>query len=182
MKQETKLIQQCLAGNRQAQFQLYGQFKAKMFGLCYRYAKNRAEAQDMLQDGFVKVFQKLHTYRAVKPLGAWIHRIMVNTALEHIRKRKMVFDDFATVESPAYNARYQAQDDIMGRMEAKALIQLLRQLPVEHQTILNLYAIEGYSHKEIGEMLHISVSNSKVRLMRARKAFKIILEKNLIHK
>lgn len=165
---ETNLVEACLAQNAEAQQVLYNKYKALMMGLCMRYAKSREEAQDILQDGFVKVFRDLHQYKAIKPLGAWIRKVMVNTALEHIRKNKKErektqncsIEDIINLHSS--DATNQLHD-------ADYLVILIQQLPTDYQVVFNLFAVEGYSHKEIAAILNIKEGTSKVRVLRARE-------------
>jgi len=167
--------QGCKHADRKAQQQLYQYFSPKMFAVCLRYAKDYAEAEDILQTGFVKVFTKHELYDGRGSLEGWIRRIMVNVAIEHFRKHKMQFVD---VDHEADTLTSSLQAD---QSHYQDLMQLINQLPVGYKTIFNLYAIEGYSHKEIASMLQISEGNSKSQLSRARDWLKvrIIKEENL---
>lgn len=136
-----------------------------MLGVCFRYTKSLTDAEDVLQEGFVKVFRNLHQYKFEGPLGAWIRKIMVRTALNYLKRHRqyqgeMVFSDdhlhAVTDESPEVT------------MNAKDLAALIRQLPTGYQTIFNLYAVEGYSHGEIGQMLGIHEGTSRSQYARAR--------------
>jgi RNA polymerase sigma-70 factor (ECF subfamily) len=145
-----------------------------MFGLCLRYAKSREDAEDILQNGFIKVYRDLHQYTPKAPLGAWIRKVMVNTALEHLRKnKKHSFNDELPID-----LQIEYSEELFGKLHAKELLQFIHSLPEEYSTVFNLYAIEGYSHKEIAEALNLSVSNSKVRLNRARTMLQAMLEKH----
>ncbi len=146
-----------------------------MYGLCLRYAKCREEANDMLQEGFIRVFKNLDKYEPRQALVFWIRRVMINACLEHIRRNKK--HDVASNE-----LLEEVLDSSMASIDvqnAKELIELIQQLPDDYRMVFNLYSIEGYSHKEIAEMLNISLSNSKVRLMRARAILQKQLEQQM---
>lgn len=136
-----------------------------MFALCLRYTQTREEAEDVLQEGFLKVYRDLHQYKPEAPLGAWIRKVMVNTALENIRKKKR--RPQARDEEIAPWENY-TETDASEAMQAQDLMKLISGLPEEYKLVFNLVAIEGFSHREVAEMLRISESNSKVRLTRAR--------------
>ena len=136
-----------------------------MLGVCYRYTKSIKDAEDVLQDGFVKIFLSLHQYKFNGELGAWIRRIMVNTTLNFLKRnsrysREMFFD-----EQPLHPV---TDENPVVILQAKELADLIRQLPPGYQTIFNLFAVEGYSHTEIGEMLGISDGTSRSQYARAR--------------
>ena len=172
---EHKLIQACLKGKKEAQRRLYDTYKSQMFGLCLRYAKSREDAEDILQMGFIKVYRDLHQYKPQASLGAWIRKVMVNTALEHLRKYKK---EKARIEYPDEIKSDQNTDDLFENLHAKELLALINSLPLEYSTVFNMYVIEGYSHREIAELTGISESNSKVRLNRSRTMLKAMLEKH----
>lgn len=175
-KEESGIIQGCLKGRRESQRALYECHKARMYALCLRYTRTSADAEDVMQEGFLKVFRDLHQYKPDAPLGAWIRKVMINTALEHIRKNKK-----AEYNDPDNIRLLQLKTDegIHSGLNAQELRRRIAELPDDFRTVFNLYAIEGYSHQEIAEMLDISVANSKVRLNRARGMLKrSILETN----
>ncbi len=166
---ESNIIKGCLKGKREAQRALYDKYKDGLFALCLRYARCTADAEDMLQDGFIKVYRDLHQYKPEAPLAFWIRRVMINTALEHLRKFKNSFS-----EGPD-NIRLlhlETEEKAFDELNAQELRRRIAELPDDFRTVFNLYAIEGYSHQEIGDMLDISVANSKVRLNRARGILK----------
>jgi len=162
------IVEACLMDNPQAQKILYERYKSLMMGLCMRYAKSREEAQDILQDGFIKVFRDLHQYKSTNPLGAWIRKVMINTALEHIRrnKKERELKQSTPIEELV---SLQASDSNALKQDADYLVLLIQELPTNYQLVFNLFAVEGYSHKEVAEMLNINVGTSKVRLIRARQ-------------
>lgn len=176
---EQKLVRDCLKGKLQAQRQLYEQYAENMLGICYRYTRSLKDAEDVLQEGFIKVFHHLSQFKQQGELGAWIRRIMVNTALNFLkRNRKYQEEMFFTEEylHPVTN------DDPAVRLQAKELADLVRQLPHGYQVIFNLHAIEGYTHVEIGEMLGISDGTSRSQYARARNLLITWIEKYSIEK
>jgi len=160
-----QLIRECLQGKPMAQRALYEQYAPAMLGVCYRYTKSMADAEDILQEGFVKVFRHLGQYEAKGELGAWIRRIMVTTAINYLKRHsryqaELSFADDSlhpvSSENPELNAN------------AKDLADLIRQLPPGYQAIFNLHAVEGYSHVEIGKLLGINEGTSRSQYARAR--------------
>jgi len=160
-----QLINNCLKGNARAQEMLYNKFGPKLMGVCFRYTINKQEAEDLLQDGFIKIFEKLDKYSGIGSFEGWMRRIVVNTALDNIRKNKK-FQLNTDLESEDY--KLQSNDFIEERLAAEDLMKVLGSIPLGYKTIFNLYAIEGYSHKEIAEQLNISVSTSKSQYSRAK--------------
>jgi RNA polymerase sigma factor (sigma-70 family) len=160
-----QLVKDCLKGKPGAQRELYERFAESMLGVCYRYTKSLKDAEDVLQDGFVKVFASLHQYKFEGELGAWVRRIMVNTALNFLKRNKKYRSEMYFAEQPLHPV---ANDNPVVSLEAKELANLIRQLPPGYQTIFNLYAVEGFSHVEIGEMLGISDGTSRSQYARAR--------------
>lgn len=157
--------EQCKVQDRKAQALLYNYFSKKMYAVCMRYAQTTLEAEDILQNSFVKVFTKHDMYNGVGSLEGWIKKIIVNTAIETFRKNKLHF-----AESLDHSEVIQIQSDLTSdHTSYKDLMQLIQQLPLGYRTVFNMYAIEGYSHKEIGQMLGISEGSSKSQLSRARQ-------------
>lgn len=168
---DEEIIQGCIQKDLRSQKHLYDRYASKMMGVCLRYANNSDEAKDLLQDGFIKVFQHISSFKFEGELAGWIKKIMVNNALEQIRKRKIVFekleDDFADSDSEYHTG--ESQHDV------KDLLRMLQQLPQGYRTVFNLYAIEGYTHKEIAERLEIEEGTSKSQYARARAYIQKIL-------
>ncbi|MBL1409685.1 RNA polymerase sigma factor [Sphingobacterium faecale] len=157
--------QGCKKQDRKAQATLYDYFSKKMLAICMRYANTTLEAEDILQNGFVKVFTKHHLYDGTGPLEGWIKRIMINVAIETYRKNRK-----KNTESIEANDSLQLTSQIgTDQTTYKDLLTLVQQLPIGYRTVFNLYAVEGYAHKEIAEMLNISEGNSKSQLSRARQ-------------
>lgn len=165
MEQDKQLIKECLNNNRAAQKQLYNQYAETMLGVCYRYTKSVADAEDVLQEGFIRVFKNLHQYRFDGVPGAWIRRIMVTTALNFLKRNAKYQHDLAFDKIELHPVTDDNPELILNTKELASLIQ---QLPTGYQTIFNLHAIEGYSHVEIGAMLGITDGTSRSQYARAR--------------
>jgi RNA polymerase sigma factor (sigma-70 family) len=160
------LVKDCLKGKPAAQKQLYGHFAPSMLSVCYRYTKSMADAEDVLQEGFVKVFLNLHQYKFTGELGGWIRRIMVTTAINYLKKNAKYQTELVFPEEHLHVATNDHHPEV--RMEAKELADMIRQLPPGYQAIFNLYAVEGFSHVEIGRILGIQESTSRSQYARAR--------------
>jgi RNA polymerase sigma factor (sigma-70 family) len=158
------LIEGCIKGDSGSQEKLYRQFSAAMYGLCMQYASSEEDAQDILQDGFVKVFKKAGQVKDAKAFPGWIRRVMINTALERYRSQVVM----QRIDEDPMVLNDQITDDVLDELNAEALVMMIRELPPRYRMVFNLYAIEGYSHKEIAEMLGISDGTSKSNLSRAR--------------
>ncbi len=162
---ETDLIKGCIKGNAQCQRMLFEQYAGKMMSVCLRYANDTMEAEDIMQDGFIKVYQYLHQFKFEGSFEGWIRRIIVNTAIRHLEKKKIQFKDIDESGANApkldpYAYAHLGQDDLM---------KLINQLPEGYKVVFNLNVIEGYSHEEIAEMLHIQAGTSRSQLVKARK-------------
>lgn len=164
-----KLWINCLANDRKAQSELYRYFASKMYAVCLRYAENSEAAQDILQNGFIKVFGRAKDYSGTGSLEGWIRRIMLNTAIEHYRKNKNLIFQTDSLSDRDFES---TSSSSLQHLNYKDLLALVQKLPLGYRTIFNLYAIEGYNHKEIAEMLDISEGNSKSQLSRARQSLK----------
>ena len=160
-----QLLKDCLKEKAVAQRQLYEYFAPSMLGICYRYTKSRANAEDVLQEGFVRVFNNLKQFKGEGELGGWIRQIMVRTALNYLKKNSRYANELVFGDEHLHPIT-SADPDV--RLEAKELAELIRQLPTGYQTIFNLHAVEGYSHVEIGEMLGIHEGTSRSQYSRAR--------------
>ena len=158
MKDERTLVEGCRNKDRIAQRTLYERFAGRMFAVCQRYTRSRFEAEDVLQEAFVKVFTQIHTFRYDCPLEAWIKRIMITTSISYLRKEKAYLDQ-ADVDDYA-DAVSEGEATVSG-MEYQQLLGMVRELPAGCQSVFNLYAIEGYQHNEIAQMLGISEGTSK---------------------
>lgn len=163
---DAELVKECLKGRASAQKQLYDQFAGTMLTVCYRYTKSVTDAEDVLQEGFVKVFKNLHQYRNTGELGGWIRRIMVTTAINYLKKNARYQHDLVFPDEHLHVATLEHHPEV--RLDARQLADMIRQLPPGYQTIFNLYAVEGYSHLEIGKILGIQESTSRSQYARAR--------------
>lgn len=162
---EQQLVRDCLREKPGAERRLYEHFAQSMLGVCYRYTKSLRDAEDVLQEGFVKVFLNLGQFKFQGEPGAWIRRIMVNTALNFLKSNRKYRNEMVFTPETLHPV---SPDNPELKMEAKELAELIRQLPPGYQAIFNLHAVEGYSHVEIGEMLGISDGTSRSQYARAR--------------
>ncbi len=169
---ESDLIRGCLEGDRRMQEEMYKRFSPKMYAVCLRYAGNNDDAQDILQDGFVKVFRNLDMYRGDGSFEGWTRRIFVNTAIEHYRRKANTHPVTETHENILEARDISALD----RLSAKDLHAIIQQLSPGYKTIFNLYVVEGYTHKEIADMMGISEGTSKSQLARAKAILQNIVK------
>ncbi len=177
---EEQMLIGCNKNNATAQEELYHRFSPRMLGVCYRFAKNREDAEDMLQEGFIKVFTQLHQYRNEGALEGWIRRIVVHTCINVLKKNKKFADSVDIMHANGIRIK---EDMIPSIMQAKQVVECIRLLPLGYRTVLNLYAIEGFSHKEIGDLLEIGESTSRSQYTRAKAMLEDILtRKNIIPK
>lgn len=163
---ETQLIKGCRKGDRLAQKELYEKYSRKMMGVCLRYVNDRETARDLLQDGFVKVFTSMDSYLGAGSFEGWMRKIFVNCALEYLRKSD-VLRESTDLDNTA--ELIQPDSSVISSMSAAELMQLVQELPTGFRTVFNLFAIEGYSHKEISEMLNITESTSRSQFTRAKQ-------------
>ena len=169
-EQYRSLVERCLENDRSAQYEFYQLHSDKMYSICMYYAKDRQEASDFLQEGYLKVFKKLHTFTFSGSLEGWIRRIIVNTALSHIRKkRKTLFNDMPIEEIPDVA---DVKDEEIEILPSAKVIEMVDELPEKSALVLKLFAIEGYTHHEIAELMDITVGTSKSQLSRARTLLK----------
>lgn len=168
---ENLLIEKCRGQDGRAQKVMYDRYSSKMLGVCLRYVKDADQAEDIMIGGFVKAFEKICQFKSEGSFEGWVRRIMVNESLSFIRKNKAMYlevDIEKVDKEPDYN-------QLSDHLEAEDLLTMVKELPTGYRTIFNLYAIEGYSHKEIAEELAISENTSKSQLSRARN----LLQKKL---
>ncbi len=177
---EEQMLAGSIKNNAAAQEAFYNKFSPKMLGVCYRFAKNREDAEDMLQEGFIKIFTQLHQYRNEGALEGWIRRIIVHTCINTLKKNKKFADCVDIIHA---NSIFIKEDMIPSIMQAKQVVECIRMLPLGYRTVLNLYAIEGYSHKEIAGMLEIEESTSRSQYTRAKAMLEdILIKKRIIQK
>lgn len=170
---ENDLIQGCLEGKRRMQAELYARFSPRMYAVCLRYAGNSAEAEDILQEGFIKVYKKLDSFRSEGSFEGWIRRIFVNTAIEHFR-RKRYLQPVTEKEENTIEGKYFS---ILDELAEKDILALVQELSPGYRTVFNLYVVEGYTHKEIADMMGISEGTSKSQLSRAKVILQDMVKK-----
>lgn len=170
---DSDLISGCIRGDRRMQQELYDRFAPKMYGVCLRYAGNAAEAEDILQEGFIKVFKKIGSFRGEGSFEGWIRRIFVNTAIEHYRK-KIYLQPITETEENSVEGQYLS---VLDNLAEKDIIQLIQQLSPGYRTVFNMYVVEGYTHKQIADELGISEGTSKSQLSRAKQILQDLVKK-----
>jgi RNA polymerase sigma factor (sigma-70 family) len=175
MINDNDLIEGCIAGERKMQKELYQRFAAKMFGVCLRYAGNTEEGEDILQEGFIKVFKKIESFRKEGSFEGWVRRIFVNTAIEHFR-RKTYLQPITEREEDTVKADY---TNVLDSLAEKDIINLVQQLSPGYRAVFNMYVVEGYTHKQIGDLLGISEGTSKSQLSRAKTILQDLVRKHI---
>ena len=170
---DNTLVKKCLEGDLRAQRALFEKFASKMLGVCIRYTKDVEEAEDVLQDGFVKVFTKLDRYNGEGVLEGWIRRIMVNTALDQLRKNAKFQDD---ISLDKVDFKIEREGHIIESLVEEDLLKLVNEMPPGYKAVFNMFAIEGYFHKEIADEMGISENTSKSQYSRARAYLQMKLE------
>jgi RNA polymerase sigma-70 factor (ECF subfamily) len=169
---EDELIRGCLKRDRSAQKHLYEMYSSKMYGICYRYVKDAMEAEDILVTAFMKVFDKIEQFKSEGSFEGWIRRIIVNESLTHLRRNKSMY-----LETDLEHAEREPDyDQLSDHLEAEDLLNIIQELPAGYRIVFNMYAVDGYSHKEIADHLGISENTSKSQLSRAR----VYLQKKLM--
>jgi len=174
MFSEQESIQRCLENDPKAQELLYKHFAPKMFGICLRYAKCQAEAEDILQEGFIKIFTRLKDYRNEGSFEGWVRRTFINTAINFYRKNLKSKNEIDITDIEIVNDSHVSAID---KLSTQELLEVIRELPDGYRIVFNLNVMEGYTHKEIGEMLKISENTSKSQLSRAKQ----VLQKRLLN-
>lgn len=174
MLQESHIVEGCIKQQRKAQYALYERYAGTMMTLCMRYCKNREEAEDLLQEGFIKVFQKISTFRGQGSLEGWIRRILINHALNNIKARKLVFleEDPQKMGERLADEGGQYEEELYS---PEMMLKAIQELPEGYRIVFNLYVFENYSHKEIADHLGISENTSKSQLSRARGYLRKVL-------
>jgi RNA polymerase sigma-70 factor (ECF subfamily) len=171
---ETTLLAQCLQNVEWAQQQLYNKYSSELYPLCLRYAVDREEAKDMLQEGFIRIFKNLHQYENKGALIGWMKRVMVTTALNYIKKHhKKLVCELDTDKYDLWNAA-----DTKHLLDAKDIMTAFALLPYQYRLVLSMYIIEGYSYTEISEALQIKESSCRTKVHRAKQMLQQLLEKN----
>ncbi|GAP44087.1 RNA polymerase sigma factor, sigma-70 family [Lentimicrobium saccharophilum] len=179
MRSDDKLIKDCLSGNKQAQYELYQRFSGVLFGICLRYARNRAEAEDLLQEAFIKIFSRLDSFGFKGSFEGWLRRLVVNLAINFRRDYLKQF--FVSTEAGLNDAEAAEESDSsdMTYIPWQKLLQMIQSLPDGYRMVFNMYVFENLSHQQIAELLEISENTSKTQLMKARKRLRLMVEAEL---
>ena len=175
------IIKGCRRGNSNAQEELFGRFSARLLGICRRYVGDLAEAEDIMINGFMKIFDKINQFKGEGSFEGWMIRIMVNESLTFIRKNKSMSVE-VSIEKAEREPNYEIVSD---NYDTDQLLKLVDELPIGYRTVFNLYVMEGYSHKEISKLLGVSTNASKSQLSRARAQLRqkvLLMEKTLKRK
>jgi RNA polymerase sigma-70 factor (ECF subfamily) len=177
---EEAILRGCLKNDATAQRELYNRYSPKMLAVCYRFAHNREDAEDMLQEGFIKVFLQIHTFENRGAFEGWIRRIVVHTCINILKKNKKFNESVDLIHANTVQVR---EESVPAIIQAKQVVECIRLLPIGYRTVLNLYAVEGYSHREIANMLDIEESTSRSQYTRARAMLEdILIRKKILHK
>lgn len=165
---EAELINNCKKQHAASQKLLYNMYAGKMLSVCMRYINEKSEAEDILQEGFIKIFSHISYFRGEGSFEGWMRRIFVNTALSALRVKQIKFTD----NIDHYNNQSQVEPSVFDKIGSQEIFEMIRNLPNGYRIVFNLFAIEGYSHKEIAEMLNITESTSRTQFLKARNALK----------
>lgn len=158
---------------------LYERYYSSMMVVCYRYARDKDEAKDLLHDGFMKIFRSLHKFNFTGSLEGWMRRLMINSAIDHYRKRRNIFSLSETNIQNEIADHESGEEDIYSSFNTQMILEAVQNLSPAYRTVFNLYAIEGFSHKEIAEKLNINIGTSKSNFAKARMNLKQQLEQKL---
>jgi RNA polymerase sigma factor (sigma-70 family) len=177
---EEAILKGCLNNDASAQRELYNKYSPKMLAVCYRFAHNREDAEDMLQEGFIKVFLQVHTFENRGAFEGWIRRIIVHTCINILKKNKKFNESIDIIHATGVQVR---EESVSAIIQAKQVVECIRLLPIGYRTVLNLYAVEGYSHREISNMLDIEESTSRSQYTRAKAMLEdILIRKRILQK
>jgi RNA polymerase sigma-70 factor (ECF subfamily) len=173
-EKEQHIIDGCIANDRNSQKTLYNLFAGKMLAVCMRYAKDKSEAEDMLQEGFVKIFLNIHKFKNEGSFEGWVRRIMVYTAINHYKQRIRKFQE--TLDMDNNDSAF--DEGIIEKISAKEIVALVQQMPEGYRMVFNLYAIEGYTHKEIADIMGIAIGTSKSQYARAKSYMQQVIKQH----
>jgi len=175
---EEAMVQGCIRKDPVCQQELYRRFSPAMLSVCYRYAKHREDAEDMLQEGFIKVFTQLHTFENRGSFEGWIRRIIVHTCINILKKNKKFNESVDLIHAATVSIR---EETVPAVVQVKQIVDCIRSLPIGYRTVLNLFAIEGYSHREIAQLLDIEESTSRSQFTRAKGMLEeLLIKKNIL--
>ena len=175
MTSDEAIIEGCKTGNRLMQKMLFQKFSSKMLGICLRYSKDKQEAEDVMMEGFMIIFDKIKQFKNEGSFEGWMKRVMVNLAISNYRKNLKFYysEDIADLEIEFTGANQ------IDKLSASEILATLQQLPPGYRLIFNLFVVEGYTHQDIADKLNISVGTSKSQLSKARKALQTLLKENI---
>jgi RNA polymerase sigma-70 factor (ECF subfamily) len=182
MRNDDKLIRDCLSNDKQAQYELYQRFSGVLFGICLRYTRNRAEAEDLLQEAFIRIFAKLGSFGFKGSFEGWLKRLVVNQAINFRRDNLKHLFVNSYAEPPEPEPEEETQTFPAAAIPPERLLQMIQSLPGGYRLVFNLFAFENQSHQQIAEMLDISESTSKTQLMKARRKLKQMVEAEMAGK
>jgi RNA polymerase sigma-70 factor (ECF subfamily) len=166
-----EIIEQCKEGSQKAQFQLYKLYYKPMYSVCMRIINNETEAEDIMQEAFLKAFTKIDTYKGEVSFGAWLKKIVINRSLDYLKKRKVKFEEINEKTNKIIDYQMETKE-----VNVKVIKDAIQKLPDGYRVVLSLYLIEGYDHEEISEILGISNSNSRTQYLRAKNKLREILK------
>ena len=168
MNEERRLVKQCRNRSPKAFDHLYQRYSPVLFGICLRYGGDKSSAEDILQESFITIFNKIDAYRFEGSFEGWLKRITVNTAINYLRKQHRQY--FSSIDEQEYFDPAAYGTDVVSQMSEKEILECIQNLPEGYRTVFNLFVVEGYKHKEIAEMLGVTESTSRTQLAKARKA------------
>ena len=175
---EEVILEGCLRNDSVAQRELYNTYSPKMLAVCFRYAHSREDAEDMLQEAFIKVFTQLRTFENRGSFEGWIRRIVVHTCINTLKKNKKFNESVDLIHAATVSIR---EETVPAVVQVKQIVDCIRSLPMGYRTVLNLYAIEGYSHREIAQLLDIEESTSRSQFTRAKGMLEeLLIKKNIL--
>lgn len=169
---ELSLIQACVQNNAAAQRELYNRFSGLLFGVCFRYAISKEDAEDMLQEGFIRIFRNIESFESKGNFEGWIKRIMVHTCINYLKKNRK-FNEIINLE--IVQELEVKEESVASKLLAKQVMDCLLMMPIGYRTVINLYAIEGYNHKEIADILEISEGTSRSQYIRGKNLLEAVL-------
>ena len=174
-----EIVEGCIRNNKVAQATLYNELSPKMMAICYRFSHNREDAEDMLQEGFIKVLTQIKSFQNKGPIEAWVRRIIVYTCINYLKKHRKL-DDIVEL-TYANEICVQSESSMTATLQAKQIMECVRLLPIGYRTVFNLFALEGYSHKEIADMLNIGESTSRSQYTRSKTMLEnILIDKGIV--
>ena len=175
---EEVILEGCLRNDSVAERELYNTYSPKMLAVCFRYAHSREDAEDMLQEAFIKVFTQLRTFENRGSFEGWIRRIVVHTCINTLKKNKKFNESVDLIHAASISIR---EETVPAVVQVKQIVDCIRSLPIGYRTVLNLYAIEGYSHREIAQLLDIEESTSRSQFTRAKGMLEeLLIKKNIL--